>query len=213
MPIHVDFVIAVGIFLIVIGIALSFVLNYLLNYSQYSQNSNLKNIAYNIFAILKLNVTTELYKLPIKITEINGSERVDAIIKLQVSFDEKCENKAWLSTVRVYDENNKEVEFRIYNETFCEENYLKSSKLILKSNFSAYQTKTFFIYFSKEKEVKEVSYNVPFEETLGFEVEVFPLQELRMLSISKLKEFRSINYEELIKNLGNYNFYLEISEK
>ncbi|MEM5800046.1 MAG: hypothetical protein QXD54_00470 [Candidatus Aenigmatarchaeota archaeon] len=213
MPIQADFVIAVGIFLIAITIALSFVLSYVVKYSQYSQTLNLKTIAHNIFLALKLNLTTELYKLPVKITEINGNERTDAIINLTIKFDEKCENKAWISTVRVYDENNKEVEFSIYNETFCEENYLKNSDLVLKSNFSAYQTKIFFIYFSGEKEVKEVNYYVPFEEASGLKVEVFPLQEQKMLSLSKLKGLRSVNYDDLIKSLGNYDFYLEVSEK
>jgi hypothetical protein len=212
MPIQIDFTVAVGIFIIIIGLSLAFVLNYLTKYSQYSKINNLKAIAYNLFVPLKLNLTTELYKLPIKITEINGNERIDTIINLSLSFDEKCEKKAWNSTVRVY-EDDKEVEFSLYNQTFCEEKYLKYSDLVLKSNFSAYQTKIFFVYFSEEKEVEEPNYSIPYEENSGFKVEIFPLQETKILSIGKLKKLRNISYEDLIKNFGNYNFYLEISEK
>jgi hypothetical protein len=212
MPIQIDFTVAVGIFIIIIGLSLAFVLNYLTKYSQYSKINNLKAIAYNLFVPLKLNLTTELYKLPIKIAEINGNERIDTIINLSLSFDEKCEKKAWNSTVRVY-EDDKEVEFSLYNQTFCEEKYLKYSDLVLKSNFSAYQTKIFFVYFSEEKEVEEPNYSIPYEENSGFKVEIFPLQETKILSIGKLKKLRNISYEDLIKNFGNYNFYLEISEK
>ncbi len=212
MPIQIDFTIAVGIFIIIIGISLAFVLNYLTKYSQYSKINNLKSIAYNLFVPLKLNLTTELYKLPIKITETSGNERREVIINITLSLDEKCEKRAWNSTIRVYEEN-KEIEFSLYNQTFCEEKYLKSSDLVLKANFSAYQTKIFLVYFSKEKEVEDLNYSIPYEENSGFKVEIFPLQEVKMLSISKLKELRNISYEDLIKNFGDYNFYLEISEK
>ncbi|MGC8812238.1 MAG: hypothetical protein ACP5O8_01470 [Candidatus Aenigmatarchaeota archaeon] len=213
MPIQIDFTVAVGIFIVIIGISLAFVINYLTKYSQYSKIANLKTIAYNLFIPLKLNLTTELFKLPVKISEVSGDDRVNAIIKLSLSFDETCGKKAWNSTVRVYDEENREVEFSLYNQTFCESRYLKSSDLVLKSNFSAYQTKIFFLYFSAENTVKDSNYSVPFEEAPNFTVEVYPLQELKMLSISKLKELRNINYDDLVKALGNYNFYLEISEK
>ncbi|MEM5834721.1 MAG: hypothetical protein QXQ69_02640 [Candidatus Aenigmatarchaeota archaeon] len=211
MPIQADFVIAVGIIIIVIGIALSFVLNYLVRHLQYNQNTNLKIVARNLFIPLKLNLTTKLYKLPVKIVEISGNERVNAVVNLTIIFDETCEKRAWFSTVRVYEENQ-EVEFSLYNKTFCEEGYLKRADLCLKSNFSAFQPKNFFVYFSGEKDVKEVSHNVAFEENSGFKIEIFPLQELEMLSLGKLKQLRNISYEDLIKNL-NYNFYLEVSEK
>jgi hypothetical protein len=212
MPIQADFVVAVGIFIIIIGISFILVLDYLTKYSQYSKINNLKTIAYNFFLPLKLNLTTELYKLPVKITEIEGIEKNNTVISLTLSLDEKCEKKAWNSTLRVYEED-KEIEFSLYNQTFCEEGYLKSCDLVFKSNFSAYQTKIFFVYFSKEKDVEEVNYSIPFEESSGFKVEIFPLQEMKMLSISKLKKLRNISYEDLIKNFGNYNFYLEVSER
>ncbi|MCS7106193.1 MAG: hypothetical protein NZ942_02675 [Candidatus Aenigmarchaeota archaeon] len=211
MPIKVDFVVAVGIFVIVIGISLSFVLSYLVKSSQFTQLENLKTISKNIFFYLKSNLTTKLYKLPVRIVEISGDEKLDEIVNFTVIFDENCEKKAWLSSVRVY-EKDKETEFSIYNQTFCEENYLKKADIVLRTNFSAFQEKIFFVYFSGEKEIKEVSYNIPFQTASGLKVEVFPLQELEMLSISKLKELRNISYDELVKILA-HNFYLEVSEK
>lgn len=212
MPIQIDFTFAVGIFIIIIGISLTFLLSYLTKYYEYSKIANLKSIAYNLFVPLKLNLTTKLYKVPIKISEISGTERTNEIVKLSLIFDEKCEKIAWGSSLRVYDEENKEVEFSLFNQTFCENNYLKNSDLVLKSNFSAYQTKVFFIYFSAEK-VEEANYSIPFQEISGFDVEIYPLEKIEMLSVSKLKELRNISYEDFIKKLGDYNFYIEISEK
>ncbi|MEM7825424.1 MAG: hypothetical protein QW412_01015 [Candidatus Aenigmatarchaeota archaeon] len=212
MPVQIDFASAVGIFIIIFGIFLAFLLSYLTKYYENSKLANLKRVAYSLFTLLKIELKTKLYRVPIEISEISGSERIDEILKINLNFDEKCEKKAWPSSLRVYDGENKEVEFALYNQSFCEDGYLKNSDIILKSNFSAYQTKIFFLYFSGEK-VEGLSYYLPFKESLSFNVKIYPQEEIEMLSISKLKELRSSEYEDFIKKIGYYNFYVEISEK
>lgn len=231
MPSQIDFAIAVGLFITFIVILFLYLTGYMSSYVGLVSTSELRTVAYNIYNSLfggkgipenweeqnytpvKVGLITDLYRVPIVVTETNGTERDTETINISLSFDPNCEKKAWNSTVRVY-ENGDEITSQLYNQTFCSENYLNNSDLVFNSSFSANQTKTFFIYFSGEKSIDKPNYSLPFNISSNFTIQIYPEEKLTTISITKLKALRNLTYEEVVSTLGTeYKLRIEISEE
>jgi len=230
MPLQIDFAVAVGLFLIFIGALFIYLTGYTTRHSGLISTSELRTFAYELYKLLfgskgvpenwekygdtpvKIGLITELYRIPVVVKEMSGTDRGMTTISLSLSFDPRCENKTWNSTVRVY-ENGEEVTSQLYNQSFCFEKYVNSSDIIFSSNFLANQNKTFFVYFSGEKLVAPPNYSLSFEGSSNFTIQVFPEENLPTISISKLNKLRGLEYEEVVKTVGaEYEFNIEISE-
>ncbi|MDI6798500.1 MAG: hypothetical protein QMD12_00675 [Candidatus Aenigmarchaeota archaeon] len=230
MPSMIDFTVAVGIFIVFIAILISYLLNYLTSYSGLLTTSELRSAAYNAFIVLfgskgipekweeknytpvQVGLMTDLHRIPIIVTETNGTDRGDVIINVTLSFDAECENKAWNSTIRVY-EGESEIPSQLYNQSFCTADYINRSDLVFNSSFSANQSKTFFVYFSNDKSIAPPNYSLPFTAQTNFTIQIYPEEVLPVISISKLLALRNLSYEEVARTLGRYRFNIEISER
>jgi len=222
-----DFAVAVGIFLIFFSSLISFLSSYRL--SSISSLSSLKQIKISeVFSNLftgkgvpsdweeynrtpvKIGLETELYRIPIIVKETNGNAR-DAVINISLEFDPTCLKRSWNNTVRVY-ENETEIPFQLYNQNFCSEQYLRNATLLFNSSFKAYEEKVFWVYFSDDRGILPANYSLPPSQTQNFTVKVLPAEKIYVLSVEKLEALKNLDYEEVKQILGDYEFYLEVSE-
>ena len=231
MPLQVDFAIAFGVFLVSLVFILSLVLNYSSNQFNLLESSRLKMVSMDLFKLLfeneglpenweetlsplKIGLATKLHRIPLVLTEENGTNRIDLITNVSLLFDPYCLNESWSSSIRVYDEENREIAYKLYNQTFCSQQFVKSADLVLKLNLSANQRKVIFVYFSPQKTISSSSYNLPFQEAENVSFQVFPQQTFRALSVEKLQALRKLEYEDLVEMLGmGYKFRVEVEGK
>jgi hypothetical protein len=231
MALEIDFAIALGLFFVFIVFLLSFLVNYIAGYTGLTLTSELRTTAYSIYNVLfsgkgvpqnweelgyvpvKIGLATDLYRIPVLVTETNGTSR-SLSINTTINFDSNCEEKAWNTTVRIRDEDNSEAHFQLYNSSFCSESFLNSSDLVFNLTLSAHQSKIFFVYFSPDKSINTSVYSLGFPTGVeNLTVQVLPEEKLSTISISKLKALRNLSYDEVIQTLGTeYSFNLEISE-
>lgn len=222
-----DFAIATGIFLIFLSLIFSYLSNLRLSSISYLSSSEKTQesllIFQNLFSgkgvpsnweekgkVIKVGLQTELFRIPILVKEENGTSRF-ATINFSLEFDKNCLKKVWNSTVRVY-LNSEEVPFQLYNQNFCSEQYLKNATLLFSSFFQSYEEKYFMIYFSDDKGILPSNYSVQPSEMKNFTIKVFPEQKFFSISVSKLEALRNLSYSEIKQILGDYDFYLEVSE-
>ncbi|MEM5869837.1 MAG: hypothetical protein QXR09_01575 [Candidatus Aenigmatarchaeota archaeon] len=228
---HIDFAIATGIFIVFLGILFGYLVSYLLNYRSIAESSDLRGIASDLFttffidkgvpanwedseiAPVKIGLMNNLYRILINVTEKNGTQRNNIAINGSVEFDLSCNRKISNNTIRLYNSNNSEVPFQLYNQTFCDGGYLKTGEIVFNISLQPYQSQFFFLYFSSEKNVIPPNYSLPFpvNET-NYSFEIFPVQELQMISVNKLIALRSLNYEEVLQTIPKgYAFRVELS--
>jgi hypothetical protein len=230
MAIPIDFAVAVGLFLVFIAILFVYLVNYTTSYIDLTSTSELRTVVYDIFTSLfigkgipenweeynftpvKVGLALDLYKVPILVTETNGTDRGYIILNVTIDFDANCENKTWNNTVRLY--SSGEVPMQLQNQIFCSDQYLKKADVVFNASFSANENKTFFLFYSPDKGVAAPEYSFSFPSVSNFTFVIFPEEKLSTISITKLKGLRNLTYEEVLKTLGTeYKFNLEISEK
>jgi hypothetical protein len=161
----------------------------------------------------QLGLLDYAYKKPVLLTEANGTDRGYILLNITgFVFDNNCSLVALNSSVRVY-ENEVELPFNLYNQTFCEGSYLKNATIILNVSFSANQSRMFFIYFSNDSSVLPSNYSLPFSTASNFSLEVYPTERMIWLSVEKMKALRQLNYSDAVAALltGN-DLYLEVTE-
>lgn len=163
--------------------------------------------------VKQVGISEYIYRKAVIITEASGEDRGYILINItDFSLDEDCSKKILNNTVRVYS-YEEEIPFILFNQTFCEGGYLKNATIILNTSFSAYQSKTFFVYFSSDPDIISSAYSLPFSTTTGFNITVYPAEKMFGLSVKKLRELRELNYTDAVNSLlaGN-EIYLEVSE-
>lgn len=229
MSSQIDFAMAVGMFIVFMAVLILYLTGNMSSYTGLVSSSEMRTVARNIFNILfggkgvpknwnEMNITpavtgllTDLYRIPLMVGETSGIDKGNVTINATISFDFSCENKAWNSTVRVL-EGEVEIPSHLYNQTFCTSNFLNSSDITFAANFSAYQKKFFFIYFSGEKSVAPLSYSLAFSNPSDFYLKIFPEEKFSAVSASKILALRNYTYEELLRTLEpEYDFNLEVS--
>ena len=227
---YVDFAIASGIFLIFLSIIFSYLVNYIINYRNIAETSELRGIALIIFKTLfaneglprnweeqnlnpvKIGLISKLYLVVINVTETSGNNRENVVINGSVEFDPNCERDVLNNTVRLYNSSNSQVPFKLYDQTFCDGVHIKKADIAFNSSLNSSQSKFFFLYFSSEKSVEAIEYlDFPLGEN-NYTFQTFPIQELQILSLDKLKALRNLSYEEVLQTIPiGYEFRVEIS--
>ncbi|MEM5773138.1 MAG: hypothetical protein QXL86_02835 [Candidatus Aenigmatarchaeota archaeon] len=227
---HVDFAIAVGVFLVFLGFLFGYLVSYLVNYRNLAETAELREIASNLFNTffigkgvpsnwenqdvppVKVGLMDNLYLIVINVTEADGSSRNNIVINGSVEFDEKCERNVLNKTLILYDSNNEKIPFQLYNQTFCGSNFLKKGDLVFNLNLEPYQSKFFFLYFSSEESVLAESYSIEFPSNeYNYTFNTFPVQEIQMISVDKIKALRNLNYGSLLQTIPkDYSFRVEV---
>ena len=233
MASQIDFIIAVGIFLIFLGVVISYLVNFLSNYLS-TTGSDLRVSAVNIFNALfgskgvptnwwngtnvpvKLGIVTDIYRRPIRVQETSGSLRTNITINVTTLFDETCDNKAWETSIRLFDFNGTLVNMMLYNQTYCPSSpgYVKQANVLFNFTIQPSETKFFFLYYSPETSValsnSTTDYNTA---TPNIVATLFPEEKLQTISIDRLKTLRNLTYDQVVQILGEgTNFNIEVSE-
>jgi hypothetical protein len=175
---YIDFATAVAMFLFFIAMVLSLTTNYFSNLSSL-KTSELSSLAESLFKIVlnqkgipenwnqdsgmkpvQIGLAEDLYLAYFLVTENAGSNRTEEPVTAHIIFDEDCYNKSWNNTVRIYDEDDKELNTEISNTSFCMSQFLNQSDITWKVNISANQTKKYYLYYSPDNEIENLNYTV-----------------------------------------------------
>ena len=229
MASKIDFAVATGLFIIFWGVLIVATMNYLDAYKNLGVSSEMRTIAWNVYNALfaskgiptnwqdysytpvKIGLITDLYRATVNITETNGTNRGTINVNATINFDIDCERNIKENTVRLYDSDMNEVQFQLYNQTYCSAVYLQAADMSFPVTLSASQTKFFYSYFSAEKYVTAAGYSVSFQNTTNYTASVYPIEELKMVSGDRLKGLRNLSISEVMQTVG-YNFRLEVGE-
>jgi len=231
MASQIDFAVAVGMFITFIAIVLIYIANIIGSYQGLFTNSELRTVSEDFFntffsgkgvpsnwedygvSPVKIGLVTDLYRLPLVIYEANGTARNNVSINVSVTFDTSCAKKAWNDTVRVYDSTNTLIPLQLFNQTFCSSQFLISADLVFNATFSANQKKTFFVYYSDDKNVTGSNYTLDFTGAYNLTVLKYPVEKLTAISVAKMKAMKELTYSEMVQSVGSgYDFNIEISQ-
>ena len=231
MASQIDFAIAVGLFFAFISGLIVFLANYLINYTNISTTSELRTVAFNLYTTLftgggipknwteavdtplKVGLVTDIYRIPIVISENSSTARLNASLNLSVTFDISCDKKAWNNTVRIINASNFEIQIQLYNQSFCSQQFLRNADVVFNNSFSAGENKNFSIYFSADKNITVPNYTIAFPSFVNFTFIIYPEEKFTAVSAERLLALRKLNYSDVLNTLGKeYYFNLEISE-
>jgi hypothetical protein len=213
----VGWVIASIVFLIFFYFMLNYIIGQTRSYGYVAKASALRSFVQNVWITLFTSkgipenwedigiavlpgLKTNLYKIPLVVNETSGSDRGLVTLNISLKLDnETCPKKIDSSSIRVY-EGDVELNRSLHNQIFCSNGYLNFAEIWFVANFSANQSKTFFIFYSSEK-VSQPTYSVGSPET-NFSYYLFSEEIVPMLSLSKLKAFQNLSYQEVRIILG-----------
>jgi hypothetical protein len=227
----VDFAVAVGLFFAFISILIIYLTNYMSSYIGLTSTSELRTVAYDYFSNLftgkgipsnweqyaftpvKVGLVTDLYRIPIVVTETNGTYRSNITINVSVSFDSSCQNKTWNNSIRIYNESNYQLTSTLYNQSFCISQYISSSDVVFNLSLNPMETKKFFLYYSPEQKVISQNYSIEFPvNAANYTAVAYPEEKFSAISVSKMEALRNRTYEEVSRTLGQiYQFNVEVS--
>jgi hypothetical protein len=227
----IDFAVAVGTFIAFLSVLIIYLTSYMSSFIGLTSTSELRTVAYDYFnglftgkgvptnweqytfAPVKIGLTADLYRIPLVVTETNGTLRNNITINVSVSFDSSCQNKTWNNTVRIYDINNYQLTGTLYNQSFCISQYLNSSDVVFNLTLNPSETKKFFIYFSPDKQIQPENYTIEFPvNASNYTAVAYPEERFDAISVSKMKALRNLIYADVARTLGlAYKFNVEVS--
>jgi len=175
---YVDFAIATSLFLFFFAAVIMFVTNYFSGYSSLTKTSELRPVTESVFSVLfkskgvpenwdanysitpvKVGLMEDLYMVPIIVKEDMGSNRINEPVTTGIAFDENCQNKSWNTTLRLYDEDDNEVNIEISDIVNCSNiRFLNESSITWEVNSSANQIKKYYLYYSPDENVTDPGY-------------------------------------------------------
>jgi len=226
----VDFAVAVGTFFAFISVIIIYLTSYMSSYIGLTSTSELRTVAYDYFNGLftgkgipsnweqytftpvKIGLTTDLYRIPIVVTETNGTYRNNIAINVSISFDSSCQNRTWNNSIRIYNESNYQFTGTLYNQSFCISQYLNSSDVVFSLSLNPLDAKKFFIYYSPEQKIVPSNYTIEFPSNANYTAVAYPEEKFTAISVSKMNALRNRTYDEVSRTLGQiYQFNVEVS--
>lgn len=228
MATFIDLAISISIFFAFISLLLILISSFLSNYISILKSSELVTIAkdyHSIFfdtyglpekwslknVLLRPGLKINLYQLPILIKNLGNPE--EKILNFSYVFDKNCELIASLNSIRIFDKDGNEVEFQLYNETYCQEPFIKEAEIVFKIFLDSNEEKLLFLYFSEDREIKKANYTLSFPNKFDWEIKILPLNNIPSISVEKLRKLRNYDAEEVAKLISpDYMFKIEVSE-
>jgi hypothetical protein len=162
--------------------------------------------------LVLIGLKGDLFRIAIRVNETKGEER-NLTLNVTIEFDSECELKAWNTTVRVYEQGNSELISKLYNQSFCEQQYLRRADLVFNATFSANEVKIFYVYFSPERIIEPPTYDLAFGIDENVSMEIYDVERLWTLSTLKVREAGNesrISYENVTRMFGIEKKYLMI---
>lgn len=179
---YIDFALAVSFFLFFFVVVIMFTSNYFSSFSGFTRMSEFRTISESMFRVfleskgvpedwdentsivpIKIGLMEDLYRIPILVEENMDSARTDEPVSVKIIFDEDCQNKSWNTTIRMYDEDDNEIDLEISNIVNCTPEigsgkFLNQTNITWKVNISANQIKKYWIYYSPDDEIDDPGY-------------------------------------------------------
>ncbi|MBI4894665.1 MAG: hypothetical protein HY833_02940 [Candidatus Aenigmarchaeota archaeon] len=234
----VDLVIATGLFFVFTALILTFVLTYYTNFVSVLEDSELRTSAANVNNVffggegvpsdwelrsgapVRIGLMTDLNRAPIIVATKNSSDFNNFTVNFTVSFDPSCLNTTRENTIRVFNDTNAEHPYTLYNKTYCVSgDYLKSADFAMNVSLVALRPTRFSVYYSSEPGVNATSYGtIPYprytnwtSNMTNFTVVKYPVEGLKMVSMTKVRALRNLTYSQVAQTLGsNTRFQLEV---
>lgn len=236
----VDLVIATGMFFVFTALLMSLVLTYYTNFVGVLEDSELRTSAANVNNVFfggkgvpsdwetradlpaRIGLLNDLYKAPIVVATKNSSDFNNFTFNFSLSFDPACANTTRESTIRVFNDTNVEHPYTLYNKTYCVANeYLKSADFALNATLPALRPVRLFVYYSPEAGVNATAYGSiafpTYTNWLGnssnYTVLKYPVETLKMVSVSKVRALKNLTYSQIAQTLGgSTEFLLEVDD-
>jgi hypothetical protein len=231
MASQIDFIIAVGIFILFTATIIVFLLNYISTYFSISSIADLRTVSYDTFngifsapgipsnwessssAPVSLGLITNLYEVPFVINETNGTARNNQTTNVSFSFDPNCQNKAWNTTVRIYDIYDNQLPAVLFNQTYCSGQYLKTADVIFNVSLPANGNATFFVFYSAQQQILPSSSSYSYPNVTNYTVIRYPEITLQTVSVDKLLALRKLDYNQIVQIISTNNkFYMEVGK-
>ena len=115
--------------------------------------------------------------------------------------------------MRIINASDYEISMQLYNQTFCQQQFLKTADIAFTNNFNAGDNKNFSIYFSSDKNITAPNYTVAFPTFVNFTFTIYPEDKLQVVSVERLLALRKLNYSDVLNTFGkDYYFNLKISK-
>ncbi len=152
---EISFIVAIAIFLLFISFILVASINYLTRVPQSQIILELRDKNKDVFnqlfgsapTSLTDRVTTNLYRVPILLSEQSGTAKTNEVVAAYINFDDECKDiTSWNNTVRVYDQKFNELQSRISYQEFCSSQWLNRSIVTFFVNMSANENKKVYVY-------------------------------------------------------------------
>ncbi len=179
---EVSFIIAVSLFLAFIALVLVSAINYFIATPESATILELRSKTNELFDVFfgrggivtGERVTTDLYRIPLILEERNGTARTNEVASLNVEFHDTCDSPvSWNNTVRVYDQNFRELPSKVSYQEFCRSQWLNTSQVTFIVNMSASEKKTVYVYAINNSNTTAPNHNTTlkgywkFDETSG----------------------------------------------
>lgn len=214
----IEFSVASALFIIMLGVLILYSSYVISNYYRETRDYQAK---YESVLVSKQLLSDEespsslvssLYRRKV-IIKNNLATQITGYVGIPILFDYSCEKKAFNNTIRVVDNSSNNLNFTFSNTVFCDDaGYIKSSDIRISLTLNGNEEKTLYIVYSPENLItpKEVYYSYPTDMTSSVTYKIYPEEELKTLSISKLVNMTNMTYEEIKKIANSHDIYVEI---
>lgn len=163
---HIDFAVAVFLIIMVVGISVSYVTNYLSGTLSPKKIEELKLSVKNLekaifessgipenweeynFTPVRIGLKENIHKSIILINETYEINRTNEIIDVHILFDINCLNKTHKKGIFVYDNFLNKSPTQIYNETYCYSEFLKEANVLFLVNQTSGEESEYNILYS-----------------------------------------------------------------
>jgi hypothetical protein len=219
----IDLVIATGLFFVFTALILTFVLTYYTNFVSILEDSELRTSAANVNNVffggegvpadwelrsdapVRIGLMTDLNRAPMIVATKNSSNFNNFTINFTMSFDPSCTNTTRENTIRIFNDTNVEHPYTLYNKTYCVANdYLKSADLAMNVSLVALRPTNY-------GGIPYPTYTNWTSNMTNFTVVKYPIEALKMVSVTKVRALRNLTYSQVAQTLGsNTRFQLEV---
>lgn len=234
----VDLVVATGLFFVFTAFIMTSVLSYYTNFLSVLEDSELRTSAANVNSVffggegvpsdwelrsgapVRIGLMTELNRVPIIVATKNSTDFNNFTMNFTMNFDPSCSNTTRENTIRVFNDTNVEHPYTLYNKTYCVANdYLKSADFAMNISLSALRPTRFSVYYSSEYGINATNYGVISypkytnwtSNMTNFTVVKYPVEALKMVSVTKVRALKNLTYSQVAQTLGsNTRFQVEV---
>lgn len=201
---QIDFIVAIGIFLIVMAFVVSYMTDFITPLRDVSNSANIRQRSFVLMSEIEseqsvLSLYTTAFRVKIKLENsgeflINKSHPITDLAKEAVK----------LNTSKINFSKIDRFSFAIYNESMDYlDYYIAGDLIVFNSSIDAWETKYFYVYFDDDSSFSDNTVEMNASNRLN-EI-VYPVEEITVLQQKKLQLLQASSYEYL-RSIANGDF-------